>query len=404
VSAPLRCAELPAVAGGTPTRASFLVYGKPQILQPEIDEVIETIRSGWIGAGPRTARFAESFRRYAGAKHAAAVSSCTAALHLALAALGVGPGDEVVTTTMTFCATVNVIVHCGATPVLADCDPRTMNIDPERLREKITPRTKAIIVVHFAGRACPMDEILAIARERGLRVVEDCAHAIETTYRGRHAGTLGDVGAFSFYATKNVCTGEGGMVLAEDAALAERIQLLSTNGMSRDAWKRYGAGGFRHYYVHEPGFKYNMTDLQAAFGIHQLDRVEANLVRRRALWDRYDRALAGLPCLTPPPEEPGTRHALHMYNILLDLDRLAATRDQILDALTAENIGVGVHYLPVHSQPYYARTFGFSDAEFPNAARIGASTLSLPLTTAMTDDDQDDVIRALAKVLGYYAR
>jgi dTDP-4-amino-4,6-dideoxygalactose transaminase len=279
-----------------------------------------------------------------------------------------------------------------------------MNIDPAAIERALTPRTRAIIAVHFAGRACRMDEILALAKSRGLFVVEDCAHAIETLYHGRPAGTLGDVGAFSFYATKNLCTGEGGMVLARDAELSERVRLLSMNGMSRDAWKRYGHEGFRHYAVEEPGFKYNMTDLQAAFGIHQLARVEANWRRRLELWRRYDEALAGLPVFVPPPAEAGTRHALHMYNALLDIDALSVTRDDVLNALNAENIGVGVHYLPVHAQPWYRETFGYSDAMFPNATWIGTRTLSLPLTPSLSDQDLDDVVQALTKILGYYRR
>ena len=404
VTARREASTLPAIAGGAPVRESFLVYGRPQIEQAEIDEVVETMRSGWIGAGPRTVRFAEAFGRYTGASHALAVSSCTAALHLALVAVGIGPGDEVITTSMTFCATVNVILHCGATPVLVDCDPRTMNIDLEQVRARITSRTRAVIVVHFAGRACAMGPLLELAAAHGLRVIEDCAHAIETLYEGRHAGTLGDVGAFSFYATKNLCTGEGGMVLTADADIAERVRCFAMSGMSRDAWRRYGSQGFRHYAVEAPGFKYNMTDLQAAFGIHQLARVERNWERRRELWRVYDGALRGLPCFTPPPAEPNTRHALHMYNLLLDLDRLRVSRDDILDAMTAENVGVGVHYLPVHQQPYYRETFGYRDEQFPHASWIAARTLSLPLATSMSDDDQVSVVAAISRVLEYYAR
>lgn len=399
-----RFTSLPAIAGGTPVRDTFLLYGRPQIEQPEIDEVVETMRSGWIGAGPRTVRFAEEFGRYTGARHALAVSSCTAALHLALVALGIKPGDEVITTSLTFCATVNVILHCGATPVLVDCDPRTMNIDVEQIRRHITPRTRAIIVVHFAGRPCAMRPILELASAHGLRVVEDCAHAIETLYEGRHAGTLGDVGAFSFYATKNLCTGEGGMVLTDDEEAAERVRCYAMSGMSRDAWKRYGAHGFRHYAVEAPGFKYNMTDLQAAFGIHQLARVEANWKRRQHLWGVYDDALRDLPCFTPLEAEPGTRHAFHMYNLLLDLDRLTVSRDEVLDAMTSENVGVGVHYVPVHQQPFYQSAFQYRDEDFPGATWVGARTLSLPLSTSMTDGDQASVIAAISRVLQYYAR
>ena len=256
-------------------REEFLVFGAPLIEAAEIDEVVETLRSGWLGTGPKVARFESDFCRYkAGWGYPVAVNSCTAALHLSLLAAGVGPGDEVITSPMTFCATVNAIIHAGGTPVLADVDPATMNIDPQQIRDRITEKTKAILPIHFAGRPCEMDAIMAIANERGLQVIEDCAHAIETTYHGQHAGTFGDFGCFSFYVTKNVVTGEGGMILAKTEETASRLKTLALHGMSKDAWKRFSDSGYQHYQVVESGFKYNMMDIQAAIGIHQLNRVE----------------------------------------------------------------------------------------------------------------------------------
>jgi len=377
----------------------FLVFGSPLILQEEVDEVVASMRSGWLGTGPKVARFQSDFAAYVGAPHAAALNSCTAALHLALVALDLKPGDEVITTPLTFCASVNAIIHAGGTPVLADVDPRTMNIDPERVREKITPRTKAILPVHFAGRSCDMDALTSLAREHGLFLVEDCAHAIETTWRGRHAGTFGDLGCFSFYATKNVATGEGGMVVSSDAERMARIKILGLHGMSADAWKRFGDEGYKHYFVVEAGFKYNMMDLQAAIGIHQLARVEENHVRRRAVWAMYDRAFADLPLGLPAPEEPGTRHARHLYTILVDEARCGVSRDDFLTRMTREGIGVGVHYLSVPEHPYYQQRYGWRPEDWPEAMTIGRRTVSLPLSPKLSDADVADVIEAVRLIL-----
>ncbi|HMM38658.1 MAG TPA: DegT/DnrJ/EryC1/StrS family aminotransferase [Desulfovibrio sp.] len=377
----------------------FLVFGSPLILQEEVDEVVASMRSGWLGTGPKVARFQSDFAAYVGAPHAAALNSCTAALHLALVALDLKPGDEVITTPLTFCASVNAIIHAGGTPVLADVDPRTMNIDPERVREKITPRTKAILPVHFAGRSCDMDALTSLAREHGLFLVEDCAHAIETTWRGRHAGTFGDLGCFSFYATKNVATGEGGMVVSSDAERMARIKILGLHGMSADAWKRFGDEGYKHYFVVEAGFKYNMMDLQAAIGIHQLARVEENHVRRRAVWEMYDRAFADLPLGLPAPEEPNTRHARHLYTILVDEARCGVSRDDFLTRMTREGIGVGVHYLSVPEHPYYQQRYGWRPEDWPEAMTIGRRTVSLPLSPKLSDADVADVIETVRLIL-----
>jgi len=380
-------------------RSDYLVFGSPAIGEEEIAEVVATLRSGWIGTGPRVQRFECEFAGYVDSPHAVAVNSCTAALHLALLALGVGPGDEVIVPAMTFAATANVVVHTGARPVFADVDRGTLCLDPEAAARRVTARTRAIMPVHFAGRPCEMDSILALAREHGLAVVEDCAHAIETLYHGRHAGLLGDFGAFSFYVTKNVVTAEGGMVTTHDAAAAQRLKTLGLHGLDADAWMRFSDSGFRHYEVVEPGFKYNMTDLQAALGIHQLARVEQNLGRRQEIWARYDAAFADLPVFLPAAEAPGTRHARHLYTLLLDVDRLRVDRDAVQAALHERNIGTGIHYRAVHLHRYYRETHGWARGDLPNSEWISDRTLSLPLSPKLDDDDVDDVIRAVRSTL-----
>jgi dTDP-4-amino-4,6-dideoxygalactose transaminase len=380
-------------------REQFLVFGQPLIEEPEMEEVLDCLRSAWLGTGPKAATFEQEFAAYKGVSHATALSSCTAALHLACLALGLEAQDEVITTPMTFCATVNAIIHAGARPVLADIDRSTMNIDPEEIRRRITPRTKAILLVHFAGRPCDMDAIEAIAAEYGLAVIEDCAHAIETEYRGRKAGTMGDLGCFSFYATKNVTTGEGGMVLSRRRELAERIRTLALHGMSKDAWARFSDKGFKHYQVVEAGFKYNMMDLQAAIGIHQLRRVERCWERRREIWRRYQEAFQDLPLRTPAAEEPGTRHAYHLYTILWDETVTGMSRDEFLDVLTENRIGVGVHYRSIPEHPYYQQAFGWKPEAYPCAFEVGRQTVSLTLSPRLTDEDVVDVIQAVLQIL-----
>jgi dTDP-4-amino-4,6-dideoxygalactose transaminase len=383
-----------------PVREDFLVFGAPAIGEDEIAEVVASLHSGWLGTGPKVARFETDFAAYVRSPHAVAVSSCTAALHLSMLALGVRPGDEVITTALTFAATVNAIIHAGATPVLADVDPVTMNVDPAAVRAAVTARTAAIVPVHLAGRPCDMDALLTLRREHGLGLIEDCAHAIETEYHGRHAGTFGDFGCFSFYVTKNVVTGEGGMVLANREEDAARIKTLALHGMSKDAWKRFSDEGYKHYYVTECGYKYNMTDLQAALGIHQLERVEANRVRREAVWRRYQEAFDDLSLELPSPPEPDTRHAYHLYTILVDEERCGVARDDLLSALTERNIGAGVHYLSIPEHPYYRERFGWRPEQYPAAHRIGRQTVSLPLSPALEDRDVEDVIAAVRGVLG----
>ncbi len=379
--------------------SDFIVFGAPKIDQDEIDEAVRCLESGWIGTGPRVARFEKEFGSYKGEPFAAAVSSCTAAMHLSVLAAGIGAGDEVITTPMTFCATVNAIVHAGATPVLADIDPLTMNIDPAKVEERITAKTKAILPVHFAGRAANMDALTEIATRRGLKLIEDCAHAIETEYHGRKAGTFGDFGCFSFYATKNVTTGEGGMVLTKNEEDLARIKMLALHGMSKDAWKRFSDEGYKHYFVVETGFKYNMMDLQAALGIHQLRRVESNWLRREEIWRQYNAAFGGLPVTLPAAPEANTRHAYHLYTILIDDKRAGIGRDEFLDEMTANNVGVGVHYLSVPEHPVYQEKFGWRPEDYPNALSVGRQTVSLPLSAGLTDAEVSRVIEVVRNTI-----
>jgi dTDP-4-amino-4,6-dideoxygalactose transaminase len=377
------------------SRREFLVFGRPAIEEPEIAEVVATLRSGWIGTGPRVARFEHMFAAFTGAPYAIAVSSCTAALHLSMLAGGIGRGDEVITTPMTFCATANAIVHTGATPVFVDVERETGNIDPGRIEAAITPRTKAILPVHYAGRPCRMDRIEPIARRHGCLLIEDAAHAIEASVDGRQIGTIGDLTCFSFYVTKNVITAEGGMVTTSNREFAEKIKTYALHGMSADAWARFSDQGYRHYYVTVPGFKYNMTDIQAALGIPQLERVRRNADRRTAIWQRYDEGLADLPLARPAPVETGSVHARHLYTILVNTDVIGTTRDEVMNRLIRLRIGTGVHYTALHLHPYYRETFGFRPGDFPNAEYIGERTLSLPLSPGLTDTDVEDVIRSV---------
>jgi dTDP-4-amino-4,6-dideoxygalactose transaminase len=384
-----------------PTREEFLVFGAPRIEAAEIEEMVDSMRSGWLGTGPKVARFEEAFRAYKGGwGHPVAVNSCTAALHVSMIAAGLRPGDEVITTALTFCATVNAIVHAGLRPVLADIDGATMNIEPAEVERRITPRTRAIVPVHFAGRSCDMGRLCDIARKHGLMIIEDCAHAIETTWQGKPTGTFGGFGCFSFYVTKNVATGEGGMILARSEKEAARCKVLALHGMTKDAWKRFGDEGYKHYQVVECGFKYNMMDLQAAIGIHQLKRVEASWKRRVEIWDYYDRELASLPIGLPAAPEPGSRHARHLYTILVDKARAGISRDAFLDAMTARRIGVGVHYLSIPEHPYYQESFGWAPKDYPGAMRIGRQTVSLPISAKLQDGDVEDVVSAVRSVLG----
>jgi dTDP-4-amino-4,6-dideoxygalactose transaminase len=383
----------------TRSRDQYLVFGAPLLGSEEVNEVAASMKTGWLGTGPKVMRFQQDFAAYRGAPHAVAVNSCTAALHLSMVASNIGPGDEVITTPLTFCATVNAIIHAGATPVLADVDAQTMNIDPNQVRTKITSRTKAILPVHFAGRPCEMDALCEIVKKHELILIEDCAHAIETEYEGQKAGLFGDYGCFSFYVTKNITTAEGGMVLTRAKQNAERIRTLALHGMSQDAWQRFSDEGYNHYRVVEAGFKYNMTDLQAAIGIHQLRKVREFWERRQLLWSYYNDALADLPISLPADPAPNTVHGYHLYTILIDVAQTGISRDAFLSAMHAQHIGTGVHYLSIPEHPYYQEQFDWRPEAFPISLRIGRQTASLPLSPKVSEADAEDVVEAVKACL-----
>lgn len=375
----------------------FLVFGSPLIENDEIEEVVSAMKSGWIGTGPKVARFEEEFSEYKGIKHAAALNSCTAALHLSMLAADIKPGDEVITTPLTFCATVNAIIHAGAVPVLADINAVTLNIDPDEIERKVTDKTRALLPVHFGGRPCEMNAIVDIAARHDLKIIEDCAHAIESEYKGVKTGTFGDFGCFSFYVTKNIITGEGGMVIAKKEEDIARIKILGLHGLTKDAWSRFSDDGYKHYYVTECGYKYNMMDLQAAIGLHQLKRIRTYWERRQAIWQQYNKAFSDLPITLPADPEPDTIHAFHLYTILIDEQKAGINRDMFLEVMTANNIGIGVHYLSIPEHPYYQKTFGWKPEDYPVAFSVGRQTVSLPLSAKLKDEDIKDVINALKK-------
>ena len=381
-------------------REKYLVFGAPRLGEEEIAEVVDSLRSGWLGTGPKVHRFEEQIRDYTGAQHAMALHSCTAALHLSMVASGVGPGDEVITTPMTFAATVNSIIHTGATPVLVDCDRETQLIDPQRIADAVTPRTRAVIPVHLTGRMCDMDAIGTLAEKHALTVIEDAAHALEGVYRGRKVGNISHMTCFSFYVNKNMTTGEGGMVTTNDPELAARIKMFGLHGMSRDAWKRFSDAGYKHYQVEYPGFKYNMMDLQAAIGLHQVPRIDAWLRRREEIWARYDEAFAELPVGRPAAAPDDQVHARHLYTLMVDEGTSGLSRDAFMGQMHERGIGTGCHYIGVHLHPYYQRAFGYTADDFPNATWISERTVSLPMTPFLSDDDVEDVVAAVREIVG----
>ena len=384
-----------------PKRSAFLSFSPPTIGEEEIREVVDTLRSRWISTGPKTRRFEEEFAAYLRAPGALALNSCTAALHTALKALGLGPGDEVITTPMTFSASVNVIEHVGARPVLVDVEPDTLNIDPRAVAAAITPRTRALLPVHYAGHPADLDALRALAGAQGCALVEDAAHALPACYKGRPIGSEGNPVAFSFYATKNLTTGEGGMLTADPDFLA-RARVISLHGMSRDAWKRYEKGGSWFYEVLLPGFKYNMTDIQAALGVWQLRKLERFQQRRREVASQYDRAFADEPALEPPVTRPDVEHAWHLYVLRLRPGALRIDRDRFIEELTERNIGTSVHFIPIHIHPYYRDKYGFTPQSFPVAYSNYQRMLSLPLNPGLTDRDVGDVIEAVLDVVRSY--
>jgi len=377
----------------------FIHFAPPVIGRDDIEEVVAALESGWLSTGPRVQRFEQAFAKYIGSRHAIAVNSCTAAMHLSLLESGVGPGDEVITTPLTFCATVNVIVHTGATPVFADVDERTMNVSAPAVANALTDRTRALLPVHFAGRPFDAAALGALAKTRGLALVEDAAHAVETIAGGAKVGTTADLSCFSFYATKNLTTGEGGMVTTDSDVHADRIRSAALHGMSQGAWARYSKRAPARYEVVTPGFKYNMTDLQAALGIHQLASLESRLRRREELSRRYDEGLADVPITRPAPVDGLDRHARHLYTILVDRKTCPFDRDALQMALYERGIATSVHFPVVHLQPYYRERFGFRPGMFPVAESIADRTLSLPLSAGLSDSAVDYIVDTLRSLL-----
>ncbi|MDO8725089.1 MAG: DegT/DnrJ/EryC1/StrS aminotransferase family protein [Candidatus Methanoperedens sp.] len=380
-------------------RRNFLPFSIPSIGDEEIAEVIDTLKSGWITTGQKTKNFEELFKRYVGCNHAIAVSSCTAALHLALVAAGIGVGDEVITTPFTFAATGEVIIYMGAKPVFVDIKNDTYNIDPDKIEAAITSKTKAIIPVHYAGQPCDMDKILKIAHKYNLIVIEDAAHAIGAKYKEKTIGTIGDITAFSFYATKNLTTAEGGMVTTSKQEYADKIRILSLHGLSKDAWKRYGAEGSWYYEIMDAGYKYNMTDIQASIGIHQLAKFEQMQEIRQKHVNRYTDELKDIIGITTPFVLSDVQHAWHLYTILINSDILGLNRAQFIEAMTHENIGTSVHFIPLHLHPYYQKVYGYKRGDFPITEYIYDRIISLPLYTSMTENDVSDVINAIKKII-----
>jgi dTDP-4-amino-4,6-dideoxygalactose transaminase len=385
------------------TREEFLPFSPPLIGAEEIAEVADTLRSGWITTGPKTKQFEREFARFIGVPSALAVSSATDAMLVGLAALDIGPGDEVITTPMTFCSTVHVIEHLGGRPVLVDVEPDTLDIDPEQVARAVTPRTRAVMPVHLHGHPCEMDALLDIAARHNLYILEDAAHALSAKYKGRMIGTLGTLTAFSFYATKNLTTAEGGM-LTGDPDIVEQARMWSLHGMSHDAYKRYSAEGSWYYEVVLPGFKCNMTDIQAAIGLHQLRKLPQFQERRREIVRRYDEAFSQFQELQTATERPEVEHAWHLYALRLNLERLTIDRARFIQELKARNIGTSVHFIPIHLHPYYRDRYGYKPQDFPVAYENYQRLISLPLNLRMSDQDVDDVIEAVLDVATAYRR
>jgi dTDP-4-amino-4,6-dideoxygalactose transaminase len=380
-------------------------FAPPDIGDAEMRAVVDVLQSGWLTTGPQVKAFEAAVAAYTGATHAVAVNSGTAALHLSLLAAGIGPGHEVVTTPYTFCATINAIIHAGGTPVLADIDLATLNIDPAAVEAAITPRTAALLPVHFGGRPAPMARLGRLAARHGLVLVDDAAHAFGAAAGPRRIGAAADLTAFSFHAVKNITTGEGGMVMTDRADWAERIRVMALHGMSRDAWARYGGRGAAHYEVVEAGFKYNMMDIQAAIGLQQLARIDASQAHRARLWRRYDAELSDLPLTRPasPTQrddgEPEPAHAYHLYTILVDEALCGWTRDDLAAALRERGVATSIHFRALHLHRYYAERFGLRRGMFPNAEFVSDRTLSLPLSAGIDDPHVDRVVTVLRELV-----
>ena len=384
--------------------AQFLPFHVPDIGDDEIQSVVETLRSGWLTTGPKVRQFEADFANFVGCPHAVALNSGTAALHLALDAVGIKDGDEVIVPTMTFTATAEVVLYFKAMPVLVDCETDTFNIDPDQIESKITSKTRAIIPVHMAGQPCDMDRILQIARRYNLRVIEDAAHALPALFRGKMVGTIGDITCFSFYATKTITTGEGGMATTGSPEWAERMRMMSLHGISKDAWKRYSNEGSWYYEVHSPGYKYNLTDIAAAIGVEQLKKCERFWTVRARIAAAYNKAFATLPEIRTPACIPNSQHAWHLYVIQLELERLGIDRAAFVKALKDEGIGTSVHFIPLHLHPFYRDAGGYQPGDFPTASRVFDRIVSLPIYPSMSDENVDRVIAAVTRTVKSHRR
>jgi len=382
----------------------MLPFHRPEITDDDVHSVVETLRSGWLTTGPKVKRFEEDFAKYLGCRHAVAVNSGTAALHLALDAIGIKEGDDVIVPTMTFAATAEVVLYFRANPVLVDCRPDTLNLDPKQIENAITPRTKAIIPVHFGGQPCDMDPILELARRYNLKVIEDAAHALPASYHGKKVGTIGDITCFSFYATKTITTGEGGMATTENPEWAKRMRMMSLHGISLDAWDRYTDKGSWYYEIIHPGYKYNLTDIAAALGIEQLKRCDRFWEARRRIASHFHEAFADLPEVGVPACMADIQHAWHLYVIQLNIGRLKINRQDFIKALKGQNIGTSVHFIPLHLHPFYRDKFSHQPENFPQASAVFERIVSLPIYPTMTEADVRDVIVAVRKLVLEYRR
>ncbi len=396
--------EKPAIEGGKPIRKEFLPYGTQWLDEKEIDEVVDSLKSNWITTGPKMRKFEEKFKQFKGSKYAVAVNSGTAALHISTSSINIKPGDEVITTPMTFVASANCVVYRGGTPIFADIKKDTYNIDPKEIEKKITKKTKAIIPVHFTGQPCDMDEIREIAMNHDLYVIEDAAHAIDGEYKGKKIGNISDLTTFSFHPVKNMTTAEGGMVTTNNEEINEKLLMFRTHGISKDAKKRFGKSGGFFYDMQYLGFRYNLSELHASLGIQQLGKLESFQKRRRELVKIYNKELIDIDEITIPFVKKNIKHSWHLYVIQIDLNKLKVDRDHIFRALREENIGVNVHYIPVHYHSYYKKKFGLKRGILPNVEWLFPRILTIPLFPRMSNDDVYDVINALEKVIKYYRK
>ncbi|MDT3696521.1 MAG: DegT/DnrJ/EryC1/StrS family aminotransferase [Ignavibacterium sp.] len=382
----------------------YLLFHKPFISEEEINEMVDTLRSGWLSMGPKTIKFEEEFNKYIGAKKSVAVNSWTAAGHLTLEAFGIEKGDEVIVPTMTFPATAEIVCYFGAKPVIVDVDEDTLNISLKEIEKAITPKTKAIIPVHYGGQPCDLDEIQQIAKAHNLKLLEDAAHSLPATYKGKKIGTISDVTCFSFYATKTLSTGEGGMICTNDLEIAERCAIMRLHGINRDAWKRYSESGSWYYEVVAPGYKYNFTDLQASLGLPQLKKVDMMWESRKSIAAKYFEAFKDLDLITLPVIKSDRESSWHLFPVRLNLNMLTKNRAQIIEELKANNVGVGVHFMPVHQHLYYSETFNLDDKNYPVASAAFPRLVSLPIYPGMTEQSVEKVITVVREVLNKYRR